>query len=142
MRIFHLLCVIASHCIYVIVIGCIFLVRTIVFFSTMVVSELYKKILLFSLSYPHHQRTPAISKCQMTLLFTVYLIPFDGIWAAQVSYTALKEKWRINKLISICVQEEEKLSRKRDEKAHLMMRAPSKKSNKNNKRLNFQKKCN
>lgn len=36
----------------------------------------------------------------------------------EVSYTAPREKWSMVKLISVSVQEEDKLSRKRNQKAH------------------------
>lgn len=43
------------------------------------------------------------------------------------SYTTLRGRWSIDKLISVCVQEEDRLNRKRAERAHLTMVAPSKK---------------
>ena len=37
----------------------------------------------------------------------------------QVSYNCQKEKWSLNKLISFCVQEEERLKQNKNESTHL-----------------------
>lgn len=60
----------------------------------------------------------------------------------KVFYTAHREEQGIDELISVCVQEEHRLSEKRVDKARLTMIAPSKKCNNNRKKLRFHKKNN
>lgn len=55
----------------------------------------------------------------------------------KVSCTALREKWRIDELISVCVQEKDSLILKKSEKDHLTLIAPSKKATITVKRLDF-----
>lgn len=60
----------------------------------------------------------------------------------KVFYIALIEKWSIDELIKVFVQEVDRLSRKRDEKAHLTLVAPSKKRKSSNEMFKFQNKNN
>lgn len=45
----------------------------------------------------------------------------------QISYNAQREKWKIEELITIHAHEEDRMSRNRDEMAHLTVASPSKK---------------
>lgn len=57
----------------------------------------------------------------------------------RVFYTTIQEKWSIDDMIYVCVQQQDRLSKKRTEKAQLTTSAPSKKNNNKKRRSRFQK---
>lgn len=58
---------------------------------------------------------------------------------SEVSHTTLQDKWSIVDLITVCVQKEHRLSKKRAKKAHLTTTA-SRKKHSNSKKFRFRKK--
>ncbi|GAV88169.1 UBN2_2 domain-containing protein, partial [Cephalotus follicularis] len=64
-------------------------------------------------------------------IMTSLPVQFDPF---KINYNTQKEKWKMSKLIAICVQEEERLKVERSDFAHLATAAPTRKKSKGNDR--------